>query len=78
MYDEITEVAGISMITFNNTEEHYKDANALYEITFGAGPLEASSMKALDKIKEILKFKICPYFLIVGIILYDCNKENSS
>lgn len=72
LYDEITEVDGISMITFNNTEEHYKDANALYEITFGAGPLEASSMKALDKIKEILKDYDTAYDTAVG---YDENAE---
>lgn len=72
LYDEITEVDGISMITFNNTEEHYKDANALYEITFGAGSLEASSMKALDKIKEILKDYDTAYDTAVG---YDENAE---
>lgn len=72
LYDEISEVDGISMITFNDTEEHYKEANALYAITFGAGPLEVSSMDALDDIKKILKEYDAVYDTAVG---YDENAE---
>ncbi len=72
LYDKIVEVEGISMITFNDTKEHYKNANALYTITFSEGSLEAKSMKALDEIKEILKDYDAVYDTSVG---YDENAE---
>lgn len=72
LYDQIVEVDGVSMVTFNDTEEHYKDANALFAITFGAGPLESSSMRALESIKSILKNYDAVYDTAVG---YDENAE---
>ena len=72
LYDEIVEVEGVSMVTFNDTEEHYKDANALFAITFGKGPLDAESMNALDEIKDILKDHDAVYDTAVG---YDENAE---
>ncbi len=72
LYDQISEIEGISMITFNDTEEHYKDANALFAITFGVGPLEEASMNALDEIKEILQNYDVVYDTSVG---YDENAE---
>ena len=72
LYDEIVEIDGVSMVTFNNTEEHYKNANALMAITFGAGPLEESSMNALAQIKEVLTGYDVSYDTSVG---YDENAE---
>lgn len=72
LYDQIAEVEGISMITFNDTEEHYKDANALYAITFEQGALDAQSMQALDEIKVILQNYDAVYDTAVG---YDENAE---
>ena len=72
LYDQMMEVEGISMVTFNDTEEHYKNANALMAITFGAGPLEASSMNALEEIKGILAGYDVSYDTAVG---YDENAE---
>lgn len=72
LYDKIVEVNGVSMVTFNNTEEHYKNANALMAITFGAGPLETPSMNALTEIKEILAGYDVAYDTAVG---YDENAE---
>lgn len=72
LYDKIVEVDGVSMVTFNNTEEHYKNANALMAITFGVGPLEIPSMNALAEIKEILAGYDVVYDTAVG---YDENAE---
>ena len=72
LYDKIVEVDGISMVTFNDTEEHYKNANALMAITFGAGPLESASMNALSEIKKILSGYDVAYDTSVG---YDENAE---
>lgn len=72
LYDLIVEVEGVSMVTFNDTQEHYKDANALFAITFGAGALDATSMNALTEIKGILKNYDVVYDTAVG---YDENAE---
>ncbi len=72
LYDQIVEVDGVSMVTFNNTEEHYKDANALFAITFSDSALSSVSMQALTEIKGILQNYDAIYDTAVG---YDENAE---
>ncbi len=72
LYNQISEIDGISMVTFNDTKEHYKYANALYAITFKAGALDAASMQALDEIKVLLQDYDAVYDTSVG---YDENAE---
>ena len=51
---KIGEVEGVTMVTFTNTEECYKDANALISVSFDSTDLEERTMTALANIKECL------------------------
>lgn len=52
--NEISTIDGIDMVTFANTEEHYKDASALFDVSFSAGSLDEISINAMDEIRETL------------------------
>jgi len=54
LYQQITQVEGVTMVDFSNTEECYKDANALISINFDGTDLQERTMTALANIKEIL------------------------
>ena len=54
LYDQIVEVEGVTMVDFSNTEECYKDANALMSVNFDGTDLQESTMASLANIKEIL------------------------
>lgn len=72
LYDLIVEVDGVSTVTFNDSEEQYKDANALFSVMFEEAALSGSAMNALDEIKVILKDYDVAYDTAVG---YDENAE---
>lgn len=55
LYEQISEVEGVTMVTFSNTEECYKDANALISVNFDGTDLQERTMTALANIKEILE-----------------------
>ncbi len=72
LYDQITEVEGVTMVDFSNTEEYYKDSYALLSVTFEGEPLEARTMASLDSIKGILNgYDYC----VDTTIGYDENAE---
>ena len=52
--NEISTIDGIDMVTFANTEEHYKDASALFDVSFSAGSLDETSINAMEEIRETL------------------------
>ncbi len=52
--NEISTIDGIDMVTFANTEEHYKDASALFDVSFSAGALDEISINAMAEIRETL------------------------
>ena len=54
LYEQISEVEGVTMVTFSNTEECYKDANALISVNFDGTDLQERTMTALANIKELL------------------------
>ena len=54
LYQQITQVEGVTMVTFSNTEECYKDANALISVNFDGTDLQERTMIALANIKELL------------------------
>jgi len=72
LYDEIVEVKGITMVDFNNSENYYKDANAMMSVSFENEALDARAMRALDEIKEILQGYDVSYDTVVG---YDENAD---
>ena len=55
LYEKISEVEGVTMVTFNNSEECYKDANALISVTFDGTDLQERTMQSLADIKSILR-----------------------
>lgn len=72
IYEEIVEVDGVTMVDFNNTESYYKDANALFSVSFEDEALDAGAIKALDEIKVICEGYDVAYDTTVG---YDENAE---
>ena len=54
LYDEIAAIEGVDMVTFDNTPEHYKNAAALYDVSFSGGAMDETSIHAVEEIREIL------------------------
>ena len=54
LYNQITGVEGVTMVDFSNSEDCYKDANALLSITFDGTDLQERTMTALANIRQIL------------------------
>ena len=55
LYEQITAIDGIDMVTFDNTKEHYKNASALFDISFSNGALDEISINAVEEIRQILE-----------------------
>lgn len=54
LYEKISEVEGIQLVTFDSTENHYRDASAMYDVTFSGGNFDKSALDAVEKIRFIL------------------------
>lgn len=54
LQETIADVEGVDMVTFDHTEEHYRSAAALYDVSFKAGTNEALSLQAMDNIRQAL------------------------
>ena len=54
LYAQISTVAGVQMVTFDNTADHYKDAAALFDVNFSEGNFDESSLQAVESIRGIL------------------------
>lgn len=54
LYREIAAVPGVAMVTFNDTQEHFKDASALFSINFSGAANDPQTLEAMTAIKEIL------------------------
>lgn len=55
LYDQIASIDGIDMVTFNDTEEHYKNACALFDVSFSGGALDETSINAVAEIRQVLE-----------------------
>jgi len=70
IFEDMSEIEGITMVTFDDTEEHYKDASALYDVNFDGGNFDEISLQALESINQLL----APYdFYIDTLVGYDEN-----
>ena len=68
--EDLAEIEGILMVTFDDTEDHYKDASALYDLTFSGGNFDEESLQALEDINTLLS----PYdYYIDTLVGYDEN-----
>ena len=54
IYDTLSQIDGITMVTFDETDTHYKNAAALYDITFEKGASHQLTISALDTITHTL------------------------
>lgn len=52
IYDTLSQIDGIAMVTFDDTDSHYKNAAALYEITFEKGTSDSLTLGALDAVRS--------------------------
>lgn len=53
--DMITEVEGVDMVTFDDSEEHYKNSSALIDVSFKGGTNDEISLQAMKEIRENLE-----------------------
>ena len=51
---DISKIDGIAMATFDETEEHYKNANALIDVTYVNGPNDPITIAATHNIRTLL------------------------
>lgn len=54
LQDEIAAVEGVDMVTFDDTEEHYRGASALYDLTFIGGTNGESTQQAMEEVRRLL------------------------
>ncbi len=64
--ENISAVEGVTMVTFDNTDEHYKDASALFDVTFSGGNFDEDSIQALDQIRQDLSEYDLSVYSLVG------------
>lgn len=55
MASRISRIEGVTSVTFDRTEEHFKGADALYDVTFDGEVGDAVSVQAMEEIRELLK-----------------------
>ena len=68
--DIITDIEGVTMVTFDDSADHYTNASALYDVSFDGGNFDAVSLDALEEIKT----KLAAYDLSVySLVGYDEN-----
>ncbi|MDD6812606.1 MAG: MMPL family transporter [Lachnospiraceae bacterium] len=52
--DDLKSIEGVAMVTFDNTEDHYHNFSALYDVMFGYDEGDDRCLTALDEVKEYL------------------------
>lgn len=51
----LSKIDGIAMVTFDETEAHYRDASALFDVTFEYGANNDTTIHAMDEIVHLLQ-----------------------
>lgn len=70
IYDTIVAVDGVDMVTFDATADHFKNASALYDISFAGGNFDDISLQAMEEIEDKLSAYDLSVYTMVG---YDEN-----
>ena len=52
--DEIADIEGVSRVTYDNTEDHYRGASALLDVSFDAEETDDRAIKAMNDINDLL------------------------
>ena len=70
LFAEMSGIEGLLMVTFDDTQDHYRDASALYDLTFSGGNFDDNSLQALEAVNTLL----APYdYYIDTMVGYDEN-----
>lgn len=70
IYEMISGIDGIMMVTFDDSPSYYKDAAALYDVNFEGGNFDESSLQAIETIRE----ELTGYDLYIDTLIgYDEN-----
>ena len=70
IYDTIVAIDGVDMVTFDATADHFKNASALYDISFAGGNFDDVSLQAMEEIENKLSAYDLSVYTMVG---YDEN-----
>lgn len=54
LYEKLIEIPNVDMVTFDRSQAHYKDAAALYDISFAGQANEEISIQAMAEIRALL------------------------
>lgn len=66
----LTEIEGVEMVTFDDSEDHYKNAAALIDVNFKGGTNDEISLNAMETIRE----KLAEYDVSIDTLVgYDEN-----
>ena len=52
---QIEEIENVKSVAFDNTKEHFKEASALFELTFNGEVSDSSSIEAMQDVKKLLE-----------------------
>lgn len=63
--DVISDIEGVSMVTFDDSEAHYTRASALYDVSFDGDTTSEISLNAMEAIRSALQgYDFCDYTTI--------------
>ena len=51
---QISDISGVQSVSFDDTDEHYNDASALFSVTFDSDENDDACLEALDAVKKSL------------------------
>ena len=53
--DQIEDIDGVSRVTFDNTQDHYRGASALIDVSFDAEEMDDRAIQAMNNINSLLE-----------------------
>lgn len=64
--DALAAIDGVDMVVFDETAEHYKNASALFDITFAGAATDESTLEAMARIEKTLEGYDASVYSTVG------------
>ena len=65
--DRLGDVEGVQMVSFDQTEDHFRNASALYDLNFAGETRDPVSEKAMASVKALLKDYDVYYDTAIGV-----------
>ena len=63
----LLDIEGIQMVNFDNTEDHFRGATALYDLNFGGETSDKLTKDAMEAVKDALKGYDVSYDTLIGV-----------